>query len=290
MPPRPRRQTLLGIAAWCILPGALPAADPGKELLDAAARGRADQVQALLGKGAALETRDNHGRTALMLAAQHGYPATVRALLEKGADATARDERGGTAWVLAMFSPAGSRAGVDEVLRVLPPPPRPKLVLEGGWRVANLYSSCSMRPDQLTRYVGQLQPDLLALSAFGRYFVASGRNLVEMAAANTRGTGAVPDNQAFEGADAVLSLAVRPEAACQPQQSVDNLRLIIDVQLVRAKDRAVLLSKTFGGGLKGLRAQAVTNQTQYLPVFEEWMKAHVEEIYWAAVEAWFRAA
>jgi hypothetical protein len=286
---RPAGPVLVCFMAYLTVAGALPAADAGAELLAAAAQGRTDRVQALMGQGAPLETRDKEGRTALMLAAQHGHAATVRVLLEKGADATARDERGATAWVLAMFSPAGARGGIDEVVKTLPQPLRPRLALEASWSVADLYSSCSMRPEQLTRHVNQLQPDRLALAAFRRYFAASGKELVEIAGANGRGVAAVPDDEAFAGADAVLSLVVRPGAACQPQESVDNLSLTIDVQLLRAKDHAVLLRKTFGGGLKGLHRQAVTGQAQYLPVYEDWVKAHAEQIYWAAVEAWFRA-
>ena len=250
-------------AAWLILPGALPAADSGKELLDAASQGRTTIVGELLGKGAPLESKDKNGRTPLMLAAQHGHVATVRLLLEKGADAAARDQTGASAWVLATFSPAGVRSGVDEVLKLLPQPPRPKLAVEAVWSTTNLYNSCIMRLEQLTRLVSDLQPDLLALTAFRRYIASSGKDLVELSGANARGV-AAPEDEAFANADAVLILTVRPGAACVPQQSADGLSLTLEGQLLRAKDRAALWRKTIGGGgLKALHARMVTGLAQY---------------------------
>jgi Ankyrin repeats (3 copies) len=280
---------LIGCLAWITLTLVLPAADTGKDLLDAAAQGRTASVQDLLGKGAPLESKDKNGRTALMLAAQRGHAAIVRLLLENGANAAARDQNGATAWVLAMFATAGARGASEEVLKLLPQPPRPKLAVEAGWSTANLYSSCTMRLDQLTMHMNRLQPDLLALAEFRNFFETSGRSLVEIAGASGRGVAPVPDDEAFAGADAVLVLVVRPAASCVPQRSSDNLSLAIEIQLLRANDRAVLLRKTLGGGLTGLHARTVANQTQYLPVYEELVKSHIEQIYWAVVEAWYRA-
>jgi hypothetical protein len=274
--------------AWLLLPLALPAADRGKELLDAAAQGHTANVQELLGKGASLESKDKNGRTALMLAAQHGHAATVRVLLEKGADASARDRTGATAWVLAMFSTAGARTGAGEVLQFLPPPPRPKVAVEAVWTTNNLYNSCIMRLEQLTQLVSDLEPDRLELTAFRRYFMNSGKDLIEISAANARGV-AGPDDAAFANADAVLILTMRPGAACVPQQGADRLSLTLEVQLLRAKDRAVLLRKSLGGGLKSLLQRTVSGQAQYSPVYEELARPFAEQAYWAAVEAWFRA-
>src|SRR5256885_998492 len=55
------------------------AADPQPDLLDAAKKGRAKDVEALLAKGSDLEMKDKEGRTPLMLAAQDGRTAIVRA-------------------------------------------------------------------------------------------------------------------------------------------------------------------------------------------------------------------
>src|ERR1019366_737927 len=174
-------------AACLMAPFALPAADSGKELLDAASQGHTTSVQDLVAKGAPLEVKDKNGRTPLMLAAQHGHVATVRLLLEKGADDASRDRTGATAWVLAMFAPSGNRNGNDEVLKLLPQPPRPKIAVEAVLTTNNLYNSCIMRLDQLTRLVGGLRLDLLALAAFRRQAAASGKDLIEITGANGRG-------------------------------------------------------------------------------------------------------
>jgi hypothetical protein len=279
------------LAAWLVSLWAATDSGPqsGKDLLDAASQGRTASVQDLVAKGAPLETKDKNGRTPLMLAAQHGHAATVRFLLEKGADPAARDQAGATAWVLAMFAPAGNRGANDEVLKLLPQPPRPKVAVEAVWSASNLYSSCVMRLDQLARMVTGFQPDLAALTAFGKYAVAPGRGLIEIAGANARGAGG-PDDQAYTGSDAVLILTVRPGVACLAQESADQLSLSLDVQLVRSKDRAVLLHKSIGGtGLKGLRARTVTGEAQYFPVYQEWIKPYSEQAWRDAVEAWYQA-
>ena len=281
-------RVLACFTAWLLMPLALLAADWGKELLDAAAQGHTANVQELIGKGAPLESTDKNGRTALMLAAQHGHAATVRVLLEKGANATARDQTGATAWVLAMFSPTGARTGAGGVLQLLPRPPRPKVAVEAVWTTNHLYNSCIMRPEQLTQLVSDLEPDRKALTAFRRYSMNSGKDLIEISATNARGV-AGPDDAAFANADAVLILTVRPGAACVPQQGADSLSLTLEVQLLRAKDRTVLLRKNLGGGLKSLLQRVVTGQAQYSPVYEELAKPFAEQAYWAAVESWFRA-
>jgi hypothetical protein len=224
-----------------------------------------------------------------MLAAQHGQAAVVRLLLQKGADPVTRDQGGATAWVLAMFAPSDNRGGNEDVLTLLPRPPRPRLAVEAVWSTANLYNSCIMRLDRLTEFVGHLQPDGLALSAFRRYAAASGKDLVEVSAANARGV-AAPDDEAFANADAVLILNVHPGVACVAQQSADHVTLSLDLQLLRAKDRTLLLHKAIGASaLKALHPRMVTGQAQYLPVYEEWIKPYCEQGYWAAVEAWYRA-
>jgi hypothetical protein len=74
------------------------------------------------------------------------------------------------------------------------------------------------------------------------------------------------------------------------QQAADHLTLSLEVQLLRASDRAVLLRKVIGAGrLEALHARLVTSQAQYAPVFQEWAKPYAEQGYWAAVEAWYRA-
>src|ERR1035438_5543397 len=201
MPPAPSRSRLrcaMAMALVLALAAAWAAADSGTELLDAASKGLTAKVGELLAKGASLGARDKNGRTALMLAAQHGHAETVRVLLAKGASADDRDARGYTAYGLAMFSPAGARPGIDQVLTALPQPPRPHLVVETAWSAAGLYSSCFLRPEQLVQQVGGIQLDAIALVDFRRFVAASGRGLVEIVKAESHGVAKIPDDDAFQ--------------------------------------------------------------------------------------------
>ncbi|MGE0388416.1 MAG: ankyrin repeat domain-containing protein [Gammaproteobacteria bacterium] len=67
----------------------------------AAALGRADAVQALLARGAAVDSRDPEGRTPLARAAQGGSDDVLAKLLAAGAAADAEDESGRTPLMLA---------------------------------------------------------------------------------------------------------------------------------------------------------------------------------------------
>ncbi len=278
----------LAMALGLALAAVWSPADSGTELLDAASKGATVTVEQLLAKGASLAAQDRNGRTALMLAAQHGHAETVRVLLEEGASADDRDAHGYTAYGLAVFSPAGAKAAIDAVLSVLPQPPRPHLAVETVWSAAGLYSSCFLRPEQLVQQVGAIQLDAIALVDFRRFFAQSSRGLVEIVKAESHGVAKIPDDEAFEDADAVLALEVKPVAACVPQQTNDNLSLTVEAQLVRSKDRSVVWKKTYGGGLPGLHARLVTSPSQYFPVYDEWTRAHVEQVYGDAVETWYR--
>jgi hypothetical protein len=65
-------------------------------LQSAAASGDAAQTTVLLNQGAALDARDDHGRTPLMLAVMQGRLDVVRLLLNRGADPTIADGTGRT--------------------------------------------------------------------------------------------------------------------------------------------------------------------------------------------------
>jgi Ankyrin repeats (many copies) len=65
-------------------------------LLSAAASGDTVQTTALLDQGAALEARDELGRTPLMLAVMQRKPEVVRLLLDRGADPNVADSAGRT--------------------------------------------------------------------------------------------------------------------------------------------------------------------------------------------------
>jgi hypothetical protein len=65
-------------------------------LQSAAASGDTAQTTALLNQGAALDARDDHGRTPLMLAVMQGRLDVVRLLLNRGADPSIADGAGRT--------------------------------------------------------------------------------------------------------------------------------------------------------------------------------------------------
>lgn len=245
------------------------AADSGADLLAAARKGQTARVASLLAKGSPIESTDKDGRTPLMQAAQHGHADTVELLLKHGAKADARDRQGWTAYGLAVFSSANGR---DAVLKALPPHPPLRLMLEAVWSPENLVTSCFLRPPQLREQVAEIQPDAQIAAAVRDFATMNGKHLVEI----------VP-----EGGDATLRLNARPGVSCVQQQSVDNVTLVIDAKVTASKD-AVLLEKTFGGGLKGLHARSVTSPAQYGAVYEEWARAHAGQIFWAALEAWLR--
>jgi Ankyrin repeats (3 copies) len=244
-------------------------ADLGPDLRNAARKGQTSQVEALLAKGAAIDSPDRDGRTALMLAAGRGRAATVKLLLARGASPQARDREGWTAYALALA------AGRDEVLKLLPAPSPMVVFMDPGWDRANLYSSCFMTPPQLVQHIAALEPGMLVAVAIRDFAASNGRGRLEFIAT--------------PGGDAVLHLKSRPAVSCMPQQTLDNLSLEIDVRLERTAGGATLLEKTFGGGLKGLHARTVSSPAQYQPLLAGWASSHAPQIYWAAVEAWLRA-
>jgi len=245
------------------------------DLLQAALRGRNDQVKAFLDDGASPEAADKAGRTALMLAAQRGHSSTVELLLGRGANASARDHEGATAYVLALFSPVG-RGDHDAVLKLLPTPPRPKMALDVKWSSVKLVSSCFGTRDEVARAVDGLQLSNQFLRAFGAYVQTSGRNLVEL-------VGQPAD------ADALLRVELQPASACIAQNG-DSLSMAIEVRVLRQPGGETIFQKTFGAGIKGLRAEKATNLKQYTSILQPWIKPQAGPIYWAAAAELYRAA
>ena len=107
------RMTLLALA----LLGSVPAwAEPAREsdgrsvqeqlreyFLDAARRGDTLMLDEFIQAGYGLNTADERGYTALILAAYNGQAAAVEQLLAAGADACSKDKRGNTALLGAIF-------------------------------------------------------------------------------------------------------------------------------------------------------------------------------------------
>jgi hypothetical protein len=70
---------------------------------DAARRGDVAMLKEFVASRYDLQTRDDKGYTALILAAYHGHEPAVRLLLDAGADPCAEDKRGNTALMGAIF-------------------------------------------------------------------------------------------------------------------------------------------------------------------------------------------
>ncbi|WP_417606461.1 ankyrin repeat domain-containing protein [Oceanimonas baumannii] len=68
------------------------AGEPEQQLRAAAINGDAPRVAALLNAGAQLESRDDNGRTALMLATRHNRVDAAQVLIAAGADVNAKDD------------------------------------------------------------------------------------------------------------------------------------------------------------------------------------------------------
>jgi len=70
------------------------------QLLSAARSGDVDKIVLLLEAGADVETRDDHRRTALLIAVAHDRVGAARALVEAGADPDALDDQHDTPWLV----------------------------------------------------------------------------------------------------------------------------------------------------------------------------------------------
>ncbi|MFC7494354.1 MULTISPECIES: ankyrin repeat domain-containing protein [unclassified Nocardioides] len=89
-------------------------ADPDAALLRAAADGDADAVALALRLGADIETRDDHDRTALLLAATYDRVPVAEVLVAMGANPDALDDRHDTPWLVTGVT--GSVAMLEALL------------------------------------------------------------------------------------------------------------------------------------------------------------------------------
>ncbi|WP_238408136.1 ankyrin repeat domain-containing protein [Pimelobacter simplex] len=93
-------------------------ADPNAALLRAARTGDADAVAVALRAGADIETRDDHERTALLLASTYDHVAAAQVLVAMGADPDALDDRHDTPWLVTGVT--GSVAMLEALLPANP--------------------------------------------------------------------------------------------------------------------------------------------------------------------------
>ena len=263
------------------------AADAPLDILEAAKKGKAKEMESLLAKGADLEARDKEGRTPLMLAAQYGRTATVRLLLDKGAKPDARDTHRWNAFMLALLAPSGGVVHTthDAVLKLLPQPKRFRLAITASWTPGKaLFSSCFMRPEEMTQHMRQIHPDGMVIEALRHFAATSGRDLIAIVSADARGNTEISERPTPKDVDAVLTLQVEPGAACV--QQVDQLGMLIQATLNGPEDQTPLLEKSFGAGVKtGMRGQSATNPNQHGPLYETWAKSQAGPLYWAVLTA-----
>lgn len=248
------------------------AGDLAPQLLTASAAGKSAEVEALLGKGAPIESRDKNGRTSLMIAAQNGHVDLVRLLLAKGASTTSRDKSGYTAYGLALLDPAG-RGDHIAALQALPQPAHPRVAMDAVVASGGLISSCFMPPGQLKQEVTNLNLDAATAKEIVDYARASGKGIADIVAKPSE-------------AAAQVTVELQPGSSCEAQTG-DSLNLTIDVRVYDSGHK-LLHEKRFAGGFKGLRKQNAANATQYGPVYLSWIKPQAGPMYWFIVETLFR--
>jgi hypothetical protein len=288
MPNRALQITAAGfVPALLLLAFPASAADPSEDLLEAARKGKKDQVAALLNKGAPLEAKDKEGRTPLLLAAQYGRTSTVQLLLAKGAKPDARDSRGWNAFMLALMAPSGGVVHTphDAVLKLLPQPARLRVAVDAAWTPGKaIFSSCFMRPEELERHIRDIRPDSIVVEAFQHFATTSGRDLIAIVHAGVHGMAAIENASPPDDADAILTLRVEPGVACVRQS--DQLSLLIHARLVHKPDQSPVLDKEFGGGVKtGMREELAANPNQHAPLYEAWAKSQAGPLYWGVLAA-----
>ncbi|WP_093802861.1 ankyrin repeat domain-containing protein [Streptomyces sp. Wb2n-11] len=91
-------------------------------LLTASREGDSDAVRAALAAGAGIETRDEHRRTPLLLAALGDHVAVAEVLVAAGADPDAQDDRDDSPWLVT-----GVTGSVRMMRALLPARPDPTL-------------------------------------------------------------------------------------------------------------------------------------------------------------------
>lgn len=97
----------VGLMASAVMADDAPAGDTRQQLkalyFDAAREGSTERLGVFIDAHYDLDTRDENGYTALILAAYHGQRAAVEQLLQAGANPCSQDKRGNTALMGAIF-------------------------------------------------------------------------------------------------------------------------------------------------------------------------------------------
>ena len=93
-------------------------AAPSSLLLHAARTGDTEQIVIALDAGADIESRDDHRRSALLLAVTRDHVEAARLLVERGADPNALDDRHDTPWLVTGVT--GSVAMLEVLLPANP--------------------------------------------------------------------------------------------------------------------------------------------------------------------------
>ncbi|MBO2455405.1 ankyrin repeat domain-containing protein [Actinomadura barringtoniae] len=130
---------LAGIAVAACGPGderkAPKMTDNDQALLRAAAEGDVAQVRQALNEGAAIESRDDQGRTPLLLAASADHVEVARELVKAGADSNAQDNQRDSAFLVTGVT--GSVAMLRALL-----PAKPDLTLTNRYGGVALIPAC----------------------------------------------------------------------------------------------------------------------------------------------------
>jgi hypothetical protein len=190
--------------------------------------------------------------------------------------------------MLALLAPSGGMVHTthDAVLKLLPQPKRFRLAITANWTPGiALFSSCFMRPEEMTQHMREIHPDGMVIEALRHYAATSGRDLIAIVSADARGNSEISERPTPTDVDAVLTLQVEPGATCV--QGEDDLSMRIRATVSESGEQTPRLEKTFGpGGIKtGMRGQTAANANQHGPLYQSWVKSQVGSLYWAVLTA-----